>query len=116
MKRIVAVAVPLVMLTVVGLFALGIVSPGPLAIQAAGTSPDQAEQAALKAIPGTVIEQAQLEDENGQQVYGVIIKASDGSGLWDVKVDAATGRVISTESDDGSEGPDNESGDSKDGD
>lgn len=116
MKHTVAVAVPLVILAVVGLFALGVVSPGPLTVQATGSSPGQAEQVALKAIPGTVIEQAQLEDENGQQVYGMIIKASDGSGLWDVKVDAATGQVVSTESDDGNEAPDNESGDGEDGD
>ena len=62
-----------------------------VAVQAqAVISADEAEQAALSAILGTVVEHAQLEDENGLQVYSVIIEADDGSGKWDVKVDAAT--------------------------
>lgn len=53
---------------------------------------DQAQQAAIAAHPGTVI-QTELDDENGALVYSV--EFNDGV---DVKVDAMTGLVIATES------------------
>ncbi len=57
----------------------------------------QAEDAALKKYPrGTVAGKAELENENGNVVFGVGIKASDGK-IYDVKIDAGNGAVLSTE-------------------
>ena len=57
----------------------------------------QAEDAALKKYPGgTVVGKAELENENGNVVFGVGIKASDGK-IYDVKIDAGNGAVLSTE-------------------
>ena len=53
---------------------------------------EQAKQAALGAVPGTVLS-AQLEDENGNVVYGV--EVTTASGTVDVKVDAGTAKVLS---------------------
>jgi uncharacterized membrane protein YkoI len=57
---------------------------------------DEAQRAALSARPGTV-SGVQLEDENGTVVYGVIVDT--GTGPVDVKVDANSGAVLSTEAD-----------------
>lgn len=51
-----------------------------------------AEQAALKAVPGTVKE-TELESENGFVVYGIEVAGKDGKA-YDVKVDAGTGEVL----------------------
>jgi hypothetical protein len=60
-------------------------------------SAQQATQAALAKYPGgTVVGAAQLEDENGNVVYGVEVKAADGK-TYDVKVDAGNGKVLSSE-------------------
>ncbi|MBU8880688.1 PepSY domain-containing protein [Bacillus sp. FJAT-29790] len=53
---------------------------------------------ALEKVPGT-LKDVELEDEDGTIVYGVEIKAKDGS-QQDVKVDAQTGKVINVEKDD----------------
>jgi uncharacterized membrane protein YkoI len=61
-------------------------------------SPDQARDAALAAVPGTAGE-VELENENGNVVYGVEI--TDASGAkFDVKVDAGNGSVLHQERDD----------------
>ena len=52
---------------------------------------DEAQTAALTAHSGTVV-QTELDDENGQLVYSV-----EFDGGVDVKVDAMTGEVLSTE-------------------
>jgi uncharacterized membrane protein YkoI len=57
-------------------------------------SVEQAKQAALGAVPGTVVS-AQLEDENGNVVYGV--EVTTASGTVDVKVDAGNANVLSQE-------------------
>jgi uncharacterized membrane protein YkoI len=51
-----------------------------------------AEQAALKAVPGTV-KNTELENENGFVVYGVEINGNDGQ-THDVKVDAGNAEVL----------------------
>lgn len=61
-----------------------------------------AEQAALKAVPGTMKE-TDLESENGFVVYGVEVAGDDGK-THDVKVDAGTGEVLHQQVD-GAEGP-----------
>ena len=107
------VAAPVAVLLFLGAFAF---SPLGITAKAQATiSAGEAEQAALAAIPGTVVEPTELQDENGLQVYGVIIQADDGSGKWDVKVDAATGQVVSTEADNGNEGGGKEDGSDGDG-
>lgn len=59
---------------------------------------DDASHAALAAQPGTVTD-VQLENENGNVVYSVIVDT--GNGSVDVKVDAGDGSVLTTEADDG---------------
>ena len=58
---------------------------------------DDASRAALAAQPGTVTD-VQLENENGNLVYSVLVDT--GNGSVDVKVDAGNGTVLTTEADD----------------
>ena len=63
---------------------------------------DEARAAALAAVPGTA-EEVELENENGNVVYGVEI--TDASGAeFDVKVDAGNGAILAQEADDAEEG------------
>ena len=57
---------------------------------------DEAQAIALKEVPGTVIE-SELEDEDGVVVYGFEIQSTNG--VQDVKIDAATGKVVKVEAD-----------------
>jgi uncharacterized membrane protein YkoI len=66
--------------------------------KAATITKDQATAAALAQVSGTV-KSVELEDENGTVVYGVSVLGADGKG-YDVKVDAATGKVLKSEADD----------------
>jgi uncharacterized membrane protein YkoI len=59
---------------------------------------DEARAAALAAVPGTAGE-VELENENGNVVYGVEVKDASGAS-YDVKVDAGNGAVLAQESDD----------------
>ncbi len=61
---------------------------------------DDASAAASTAQPGTVVK-VELENENGNVVYGVEIDT--GSGTVDVKVDAGNGTVLASEVDDQNE-------------
>jgi uncharacterized membrane protein YkoI len=58
---------------------------------------EQAGQAALAAQPGTVVD-VNLENENGNVVYSVIVDT--GSGSVDVKIDAGNAGVLADEADD----------------
>ena len=64
---------------------------------------DDASAAALVSQPGTVVK-VELENENGNVVYGV--EVGTGSGNVDVKVDAGNGTVLSSEADDQNEADD----------
>lgn len=57
---------------------------------------DQARSAALASVPGTVTS-VELENEDGNLVYGVTVKAA--AGERDVKVDAGNGKVLHIEQD-----------------
>jgi uncharacterized membrane protein YkoI len=59
-------------------------------------TPEQARDAALAQVPGTV-KKVELENEDGNVVYGVEIKTAKGES--DVKVDAGDGRVLHVEHD-----------------
>lgn len=59
-------------------------------------TPEQARDAALAQVPGT-IKKVELENEDGNVVYGVEVKTK--SGERDVKVDAGDGRVLYVEKD-----------------
>ena len=59
-------------------------------------TPEQASAAALAQVPGTV-KKVELENEDGNVVYGVEIKTANGER--DVKVDAGDGRVLHVEKD-----------------
>jgi len=69
---------------------------------------DQARAAALARFSGATIQAVELENENGNVVYGV--QLTDASGqAQDVKVDAGNGKILHVEADgtgghDGSEG------------
>jgi len=63
---------------------------------------DEARAAALAAVPGTA-EEVELENENGNVVYGVEITDSSGA-TYDVKVDAGNGTILAQEADDAEEG------------
>ena len=56
----------------------------------------QARSAALASVPGTATA-AELENEDGNLVYGVTVKTA--SGEKDVKVDAGNGKVLHVEQD-----------------
>ncbi len=62
---------------------------------AAKITSDQAKQAALAAVRGTV-KQVELDNENGSVVYSVEVSANGTT--TDVKVDAGNGKVLAQES------------------
>ncbi len=59
-------------------------------------TPEQARAAALQQVPGTV-KKVELENEDGNVVYGVEVVTAQGER--DVKVDAGDGRVLHVEQD-----------------
>jgi uncharacterized membrane protein YkoI len=59
-------------------------------------TPEQAQSAALAQVPG-IVKKVELENEDGNVVYGVEVKTADGE--QDVKVDAGDGRVLHVEKD-----------------
>ncbi|MFF2753224.1 PepSY domain-containing protein [Psychrobacillus sp. NPDC058041] len=63
---------------------------------------DEAQVIALKEVPGTV-NKSELEDEDGVVVYGFEVKTASGE-MKDVKVDAASGKIVKVESDSENEG------------
>ncbi len=65
----------------------------------ASITPDQARDAALAVVPGTV-DKVELDNENGAVVYSVEITDASGSHI-DVKVDAGNGTVVHQDADDG---------------
>lgn len=59
---------------------------------------EQAKQAALAKVPGTVVSAA-LEDENGKAVFNVLVTPTAGGANQEVKVNAADGTVLKVEAD-----------------
>lgn len=59
-------------------------------------TPEQAQSAALAQVNGTA-KKVELENEDGNVVYGVEVKTANGES--DVKVDAGDGRVLHIEQD-----------------
>jgi hypothetical protein len=68
-----------------------------LASQAKVTA-DQARAAALAKVPGATIGKVELDNENGAVVYSVKLVDSAGTGQ-EVKIDATSGTVLSTQAD-----------------
>lgn len=60
-------------------------------------SEDQAKQAALDSVAGSIFVAIELEDENGTIVYGVEVQS--GTSKLDVKVDANTGAILASDQD-----------------
>lgn len=56
-----------------------------------------AERAALQSHPGTLVDDTHLEDEGNGLRWEV--KTDDGSRIWEVQVDAHTGKVVSNQPD-----------------
>lgn len=59
---------------------------------------DEAEQAAQAEVPKGTVNEVELENENGNVVYGVEMTDAKGSDV-DVKVDAGDGTVLSQQND-----------------
>jgi len=76
---------------------------GNLAGTTVALTPEQASQYALAGYANGTVLSVQLEDENGTIVYAVEIQ--DASSVYDVKVDANTGVVLTTEDGSDSEEP-----------
>lgn len=72
---------------------------------------EQAQAIALKEVPGEIIE-SEIEKENGILVWGFDIRRDDGK-IWDVEIDAKTGKVLKSEEDTEDE-DENESEDTED--
>lgn len=73
-------------------------------------SADQANQAALAQIPGTVVS-TRLVEENGRVVYDVYVKPNTNGPNQEVTVDATDGKVLKTQAgdmEDNKSGPDTE--------
>lgn len=68
---------------------------------------EQARATALQRVPGEVLEE-EIEKENGKLVWAFDIKDSNGK-IFDVKVDAKTGAIVSADEDKEDDG-DNDSG------
>ncbi|MEO3810282.1 PepSY domain-containing protein [Sphaerisporangium sp. B11E5] len=62
-------------------------------------SREQAERAALAKVPGGRVTSAELETEDGRQLWDVEVDATDGTE-HEFDIDAATGAVASEEVDD----------------
>jgi uncharacterized membrane protein YkoI len=80
-----------------------LVHADPVQQQAPRVSLSDARATALRAVPGTIVEEG-LEKEHGKSVYSFTIRAdasSKDAALKEVKVSADTGAVISVEDDDG---------------
>jgi uncharacterized membrane protein YkoI len=75
----------------------------PAQEQAPRVSLGEARATALRAVPGTIVEEG-LEREGEKPVYSFSIRAAaspKNAGLKEVKVSADTGAVVSVEDDDG---------------
>jgi uncharacterized membrane protein YkoI len=66
---------------------------GPSLQELAKVDQAAAEQAALKAVPGTVHETELETSDNGYVVYDIEVEGDDGKG-HEVKVDAGTGEIL----------------------
>ena len=76
-------------------------------LQALATlTPQQAEQAALVAVPGTVAE-TDLDNENGWVVYSVEVDGADGT-VTEVVIDAGNGDVLAHQAQDAGDSADAE--------
>jgi uncharacterized membrane protein YkoI len=76
-------------------------------------SPEQARDAALRAVPGTA-KDPKLENENGNVVYEVLVTDSKGA-VTDVKVDAGNGSVLAKEAEEAGDDEGGTEDESKDG-
>ncbi len=61
----------------------------------AKVSADTATAIALRAVPGSAVQSAELEEEEGRLVYSFDLVVAGRSGVEEVLVDAGSGRVIS---------------------
>lgn len=53
-----------------------------------------ARATAMSRVPGSTVEAAELENENGKLLYSYDLKVAGQSGIQEVQVDAITGNVI----------------------
>ena len=70
----------------------------------AKVTPEQARDAALKAVPGTIVYEdgatlPQLSNDNGNVVYEITINSADGKTQTKISVDAGNAKVLATEVD-----------------
>ncbi|MEP6833453.1 MAG: PepSY domain-containing protein [Gemmatimonas sp.] len=99
MKRTLALAFGLTLLTAASLFAQPVVmkeeKPGQLKL--AKITPDAATATAQAKVPTGKIESAEIESEDGKLIYSFAIKIAGKTGIEEVAVDAKTGKVLSVE-------------------
>lgn len=60
-------------------------------------SAEAARQQALAAVPGGVIVESEIEEEDGRLVYCFEISVAGQKGVTEVEIDAVSGELISTE-------------------
>ena len=60
-------------------------------------SADAARQQALAQVPGGVIVESEIEEEDGRLLYCFEIKVPGQDGVTEVEIDAVTGALIGTE-------------------
>jgi len=73
----------------------------------ATTTQQDAEQAALDAVPGGTVSGSELGNENGSLIWEVEVTKADGSQV-EVKVDAGNGKVLAQEAEDEDEAGDDD--------
>lgn len=72
--------------------------PGLLA--QATIRPDSARKLALARVPGSRVEAAEIEMEDGKLVYSFDLKVGNAKGIEEVLIDARSGKVVSVEHED----------------
>lgn len=93
--------------------AMGVETPdaneAPIDPSRAKVGMDAAKATAVAKVPGSTVQGAQLEDENGTLVWAVAVTDASGKAQ-EVKVDATSGQVVGVEAG-GPETPDGETAD-----
>jgi uncharacterized membrane protein YkoI len=64
-------------------------------VKAAKISEAAAAETAQKRVPNATIASVELERENGKLIYSYDMKTKGKSGVYEVNVDAVTGKIIS---------------------
>ncbi|MGM7700263.1 PepSY domain-containing protein [Pseudalkalibacillus sp. Hm43] len=61
---------------------------------------EEAEEAALKEVPGKVTGKTEIEKEDGKLVYEVTIESAEDQSVKEVELDANSGEILEVEAED----------------